>query len=211
MSHPEQSTQDQEREALEQEFLSDEVESEEEASGASQIRREIFSWVITIATAILAAIVIQNFVIVNAAVPTGSMLDTIQEGDRVVAFRLSYLFSEPQYGDIVIFRFPDDESELYVKRVIGTPGDVVEIVDGLVYLNGSEEPLPQPYVTRSATGDYGPYVVPEGEYFMLGDNRDNSSDSRKWQDTYVSEDQILGKVFFRYYPDLHWFPNDMLE
>lgn len=170
----------------------------------NSVTKEVVSWVLVVVIAFVAATLLQQFVLVNATVPTGSMLQTIQEGDRVLAWRLSYLTEDPKRGDIVIFRYPDDETQLYVKRIIGLPGDTVEMRDGRVYLNGSPEPLEEPYVEASS-GDYGPYQVPAGQYFMLGDNREHSKDSRFWENTYVQKNKILGKVLFRYYPNWTWF------
>lgn len=171
----------------------------------SKIGSEVISWVKTIVFALVLALAINNFIIVNATVPTGSMETTIMPNDRIVAFRLSYMFAQPERGDIAVFRYPDDEEVLYVKRVIGLPGDVVEIVDGNVYINDAEEPLSEDYLKEKTIGSFGPYTVPEGCYFMMGDNRNNSLDSRYWVNKFVSEDKILGKVFFRYYPGFKTF------
>lgn len=162
-------------------------------------KEELISWIKTIVLAVLIALFINFVLIVNATVPTGSMENTIMTKDRVVALRMSYLFSDPERGDVVIFKYPDDESILYVKRVIGLPGDTVEIKDGGVYINGSDEPLEEDYIRDITEGDYGPYEVPEGCYFMMGDNRNNSLDSRFWNNKFVEEDKILGKVVFKYY------------
>lgn len=88
------------------------------------------SWVIPFAIALVAALLIKNFLIINADVPTGSMENTILPGDRFIGNRLAYVVGEPERGDIVVFRYPDDESEIYVKRVIGLPGDTIDIEDG---------------------------------------------------------------------------------
>ena len=162
-------------------------------------KEELISWIKTIVLAVLIALFINFVLIVNATVPTGSMENTIMTKDRVVALRMSYLFSDPERGDVVIFKYPDDETMLYVKRVIGLPGDTVEIKDGGVYINGSEEPLEEDYIRETTEGDYGPYEVPEGCYFMMGDNRNNSLDSRFWNNKFVEEDKILGKVVCKYY------------
>jgi len=174
--------------------------------GASELtkadiwRREIISWAKVIVFAVLAAYLINSFVLVNASVPTGSMEDTIMTGDRIVAFRLSYLFSEPQRFDIIVHRFPDDEETLFIKRIIGIPGDTVEIIGGRVFLNGSSDPLYEPFIKGSPHGDFGPFNVPENSFFMLGDNRNHSSDSREWINRYVHRDQILGRAVFGYFP-----------
>lgn len=162
-------------------------------------KNEIISWIKTIAMAVVIAVLINSFVIVNATVPTGSMENTIMPGDRIIALRLTYYVSSPERGDIVVFRYPDDESVLYVKRVIGLPGETVEVKDGEVYINNSDTPLDDSFVKEQPIGDFGPYEVPEGCYFMMGDNRNNSQDSRYWVNKYVEEDKILGKVYFKYY------------
>ncbi len=162
-------------------------------------KSEIISWIKTIAMAVVIAVLINSFVIVNATVPTGSMENTIMPGDRIIALRLTYYVSSPERGDIVVFRYPDDESVLYVKRVIGLPGETVEVKDGEVYINNSDTPLDDSFVKEQPLGDFGPYEVPEDCYFMMGDNRNNSQDSRYWVNKYVEKDKILGKVYFKYY------------
>lgn len=174
-------------------------EKEEEKRGATS---EIISWVKTIAFALVLAFLINNFIIVNATVPTGSMENTIMPKDRIIALRLTYYFDQPKRGDIVVFKYPDDEEILYVKRVIGLPGDTVEVKDGRVYINGADTPLEDEYVKETAYGNYGPYEVPEGCYFMMGDNRNESLDSRFWVNKFVHENKILGKVYFKYYPQI---------
>ena len=109
---------------------------------------------------------------------------------------------DPERFDIVIFKYPDDESQLFIKRLIGLPGETVEIRDGKVYINGSDEPLDDSFVPEVPTGNYGPYKVPENSYFMLGDNREYSRDSRFWKNTFVSFDEIVGKAVVRYYPSI---------
>jgi len=163
------------------------------------ILREIVEWVGVIFSALIISLFINFCIIVNAKVPSGSMESTIMTGDRVIGFRLAYAFSEPERGDIVIFKYPDDEKVLYIKRIIGMPGDTVEIKDGGVYING--EQLYEPYLTVTTEGEFGVYEVPEGHYFMMGDNRNNSADSRYWVNTYLSKDKIEGKAIFRYYPE----------
>lgn len=175
---------------------------------SSQIKKEILSWVETIVLAFVIALFINHFVIVNASVPTGSMENIIMPKDRILAFRLSYLFSEPQRGDIVVFKWPDDPEQkiLYVKRVIGLPGDKVDVKDGKVYVN--DVPLDEPYIKEPMDNMSWPtYHVPEDAYFMMGDNRNCSEDSRYWENTYVYKDKMLGKVFFKYYPKLEIMTN----
>ena len=179
-----------------------ETEEEHSEIKKSRLKDEVISWIQTIGAAAILAVCIVSFIIVNATVPTGSMENVIMPKDRIIALRLSYYFDVPERGDIAVFKFPDDETMLYVKRVIGLPGDTIEIKDGLVYINGDQTPLLEDYVKDEPIGNYGPYVVPEGHYFMMGDNRRWSQDSRFWTNKYVEEDKILGKVYFRYWPNV---------
>ena len=164
-----------------------------------EIKTEIKEWIIVIEIAVILAVILNMFLVVNAVIPSASMETTIMTGDRIFGNRLAYINSDPQRGDIIIFRFPDDEKQLFIKRVIGLPGETLFIQDGKVYINGSDTPLDEPYVNGDPLGDYGPVTVPEGAYFMLGDNRNNSADSRYWNNPFVYRDKILGKAFFRYY------------
>lgn len=165
--------------------------------------KEVFAWIFTIALAVVAAKLINNYVIIKAEVPTGSMEHTIEVDDCILGFQLAYLFDGPDRGDVVIFPYPDNPEVTYVKRVIGLPGETVEIKNGFVYING--ESIEEPYLKEAMRGEYGPYVVPEGCYFMLGDNRNSSQDSRKWKNTYLKKEDIMAKVLFRYSPSFQWF------
>ena len=164
--------------------------------------REALSWVFTFAAAILVALVLKNFVIINATVPTGSMENTIMPGDDLFGFRLAYQFSEPKRGDIIIFKYPDDEEEKYVKRIIGLPGETVRISNAKVYIDDSETPLQEEYLKDEWTVATGPFEfqVPEGCYFVMGDNRNDSWDARYWDNTYVAREKIIGKAEWVYFP-----------
>ncbi|KAF5084235.1 signal peptidase I [Anaerotignum sp.] len=167
-------------------------------------KREIISWIKTILLAVVLAGAVNTLLIVNAQVPTGSMETTIMTGDRILALRTSYWFDEPERGDVVVFRYPDDPEQktLFVKRIIGMGGDVVQVENGSVYVNG--EALNEPYLEVVTQGDFGPYEVPEGNYFMMGDNRNKSLDSRFWEHQFVEKNKILGKVVFRYFKGFKW-------
>ncbi|SHJ23522.1 signal peptidase I [Parasporobacterium paucivorans] len=166
----------------------------------SNKKKELLSFIRMIVIAFLIALFINNFILINATVPSGSMEKTIMTGSRMIGLRLTYMFGQPERGDIVIFQYPDDESQNFVKRVIGLPGETVEIRDGLVYIDGSEVPLNEPYLKETPIGSYGPYEVPKDCYFMMGDNRNDSLDSRFWKNKYVSDDRILGKALLVYWP-----------
>ncbi len=172
----------------------------EEEKQPFSAKKEILSWVKVILAALVLSFLLNHYVIVSAEVPTGSMENTIMIGDRIIASRLSYHFHEPKRGDIVVFYFPDDETQRYLKRIIGLPGDTIEVKDGKVYINGSTEPLKEDYLRETPVGDYGPYTVPKDSYFMMGDNRNDSFDSRFWEHTYATKDEIIGKAEFRYFP-----------
>lgn len=169
---------------------------------SQKIKKELIDIIKTIIIAIIVAFVITHFIIVNAVVPTGSMKNTIMPNDRLIAFRLSYLFSDPERYDIVVFKAPDDESTLYVKRIIGLPGEKVNIIDGKVFIDDQEVPLSDDYIMEDMLGSFGPYTVPENSYFMLGDNRNDSQDSRYWENTFLPKENILGKVLFKYFPKI---------
>ena len=174
-------------------------------------KKEIISWIQIIVAAVIIALVLNNFIIANSRVPTGSMENTIMSHSRVLGSRLTYKFSEPERGDIAIFRYPDDKEEgittYYVKRIIGLPGETVDIVDGKIYINGSDTPLDEPYLHEEMDmygKDHLHYNVPEGHYFMLGDNRNNSNDARFWKNKYVPEEDLIAKVYLEYFPNPHF-------
>lgn len=179
-----------------------EPEPQEEKNSKNSALREALSWCVTFIMAIALALFLKNFVIINATVPTGSMEHTIEPGDDLFGFRLAYTLSEPKRGDIIIFKFPDDETEKYVKRIIGLPGEKVTITEGKVYINDSVVPLKEDYLKEEWVLATGPFEfnVPEDCYFVMGDNRNDSYDARYWNNTYVTKAEIIGKAYMIYYP-----------
>ena len=165
-----------------------------------KIWHEVWDYVKMIIIVVVVVLVVNNVVLINAKIPSESMENTIMTGDRVIGNRFAYSFSDPQRFDIIIFRYPDDERQLFIKRIIGLPGETVEIRDGKIYLNGSDEPLEDVQTKETMVGSFGPYTVPENSYFVMGDNRNDSKDSRYWTNTFVTKDEILGKAIFRYWP-----------
>jgi len=175
----------------------------EEKKQKSPLVAGLISWTKTIIIAVLLALLITRVLIINTSVMSGSMENTIMTGDRVISNRLAYINSDPKRFDIVIFEYPFEEPTIhYVKRIIGLPGETVEIADGKVYINGSTEPLPDDFVNQESEpeGDFGPYTIPEDHYFFLGDNRNNSLDSKNWPSPYVHRDRIKARAMFVYYP-----------
>ena len=169
------------------------------------IGQEILSYIKILAVAVIVAFLFTRFIIVNAQVPSGSMENTILTGDRLIGFRLAYLFHEPERGDIVIFKYPDDETQLFAKRIIALPGETIEVKNGIVYItdkNGNKSTARTDFITNCIpTGNFGPYTVPLGSYFVMGDNRNDSWDSRYWDNKTVKKGKIIGKVKFRYFPN----------
>lgn len=166
-------------------------------------KAEIIDWIKILAAAAVIALVLNTCIIANSKVPTPSMENTIMAGDRVIGSRLSYRFGDPQRGDVIIFHWPDDESTYFVKRIIGLPGDTVDIKNGHVYLNGSDTPLEETYIKEPMNEEPDMHFeVPDDCYFVMGDNRNNSVDARYWNNTYVRRDKIIAKVLFRYYPGI---------
>ncbi|MCL2352955.1 MAG: signal peptidase I [Firmicutes bacterium] len=174
---------------------------------------ELISWARTLGFAVIFALFLSKVVIVNAKVVSGSMENTIMTGDRVAGLRIEYLFENPKRYDIVMFRPTDGGKVPYVKRVIGLPGETVNIRGGKVYItdkNGVEDPVPldDSFTAEPPASEYaGPFKVPENCYFMLGDNRNHSSDSRWWADPYVPKSDILGRVLCKYYPGIDMLYN----
>ncbi len=167
--------------------------------------REVLDFLTPIIIALIIAMILKYCVFANIIVPSGSMLNTIQEKDRLIVSRLDYKFNEPERYDVAVFKYPDDEKTLFVKRIIGLPGETVNIVDGTVYVTGTDGKtieLRDDFVSEENKDNYnGTFVVPEDCYFVMGDNRDHSVDSRYWTTTnFVSRDKFIGKVMFRYYP-----------
>jgi signal peptidase I len=162
------------------------------------VRDELIAWFKTLASAAVYATLIVTFGFQVARVEGMSMAPTLEDQDRLIVNKLAYRIGEPHHGDIVMLYYPIDPKKSFVKRVIAEEGDTVRIVDGVVYVN--EVPIKDDFVPEEyrSHDDWGPEVVPEGYYFVLGDHRNNSSDSRHWR--YVPKRYIIGKVQIRWWP-----------
>jgi len=166
-----------------------------------KIIKEIISWVMVVVIAFGLAQVINKFIVYKISSPTGSMENTFMIDEKVVIFRPAYLFHKPQRGDIVVFPAPDEPEEDYIKRIIGLPGETIQGIDGVVYING--EPLQEDYLKEKAEGNFGPYEIPEDSYFMMGDNRNISLDARYWEHKFVGFKDLKGKAVLKY-PNFKW-------
>lgn len=185
-------------------------------------RQGVREILVILALAAIVAVLIQSFVVKAFIVPSSSMSPTLQIGDRIMADRVTYLFRKPRRGDIVVWRYPPDDpagqntsnpvfwpfeqiletlhlahrgTSPYVKRVVATEGETLEIKKGVMYIDG--ERIDEPYAVKDYS-DFGPVQVPEGMFYGLGDNRPNSRDSRFFGP--VPYRHIIGRVFLRWWP-----------
>ncbi|GMR04337.1 MAG: signal peptidase I [Thermodesulfobacteriota bacterium] len=219
---------------------SEEGAAGKEAGGApkKKKKRQLRETVEAVIIALVLALFIRTFVVQAFKIPSSSMEDTLLIGDHIIVSKFAYGIQVPKpavirllgvpvpffetrlfsvwgnikRGDIIVFRFPGDRSKDYIKRVIGLPGDTVEIRDRVIYINGKKMDDPYgvhkgwPYGVDSERGDYfGPYTVPAGHVFAMGDNRERSFDSRFWGPVPISD--IKGKAFLIYWSwnkDSHW-------
>lgn len=160
----------------------------------------LVEWGLLILGAIIIALVIKSLVFQAFYIPSESMEPTLNIDDRVLVNRLSYRFHDPERGDIVVFEAPEGEATAeirdLVKRIVGMPGEVIEMRDGIVYIDGRE--VEEPYVKRQSTKSFAACRVPVDAYFMMGDNRDRSKDSRYFGP--VARSDLVGRVFVRIWP-----------
>lgn len=204
-----------------------------QVAAAQPVRKSVFrEYAEAIVVAMLLAFAIRVFVVQAFKIPSGSMIPTLLIGDHILVSKLSYgiqwpsqckfqwgfppincyasnaivEFGKPQRGDIIVFRFPEDEEKDFIKRIVGIPGDRVQVKNKVVLVNGT--PLDDKTFTQridpgiidgtiNPRDNFGPVTVPEGSYFVMGDNRDQSLDSRFWG--YVREEKIRGKAFRIYW------------
>lgn len=155
-------------------------------------------YVETVGGAVLLAVFIMVFIARAFTVDGPSMLPTLHSGERLLIDKLTYRFRDPQRGEIVVFRYPADPSHHFIKRVIGVPGDRIDIRGGVVYVNGVA--LEESYTNSPTLGRFTSGIVPADHYFVLGDNRNNSQDSRSPLVGYVPRKLITGRALVRYWP-----------
>ena len=169
-----------------------------EGEGMSSLGEEIKDWIVSIAIAVVLALGIRYFIVELYLVDGPSMRPTLQSAERLVVNKFIYRFRAPERGEILVFRYPRDPSRDFIKRVIAVPGDTVEIKDGRVYVNSTI--LNEPYILSKTRGDYPLATVPEGHIFVMGDNRNNSEDSRFADVGFVPYELIKGKAILVFWP-----------
>ena len=178
--------------------------------------KRVLEYAVIVLVAVLVALAVQAWLVKPYRIPSGSMLDTLRPGDRVLVNRMIYHLRDPHRGDVIVFHYPQDPDVVFIKRVVGVPGDLLEVRDGHLYVNGRK--VAEPYVHRTrgradptvaqATIAGGtmrdpwslaePYRVPVGSYFVMGDNRTDSDDSRGWGT--VPRAAIVGEGLATYWP-----------
>ena len=183
-------------------------------------RRRLFDYGIVAVVAIAAALLVQAFAIKPYRIPSESMASTLRPGDRVLVNRVVYHLREPHRGDVMVFRYPEDRNVVFIKRIVGVPGDTLQVREGRLWVNGRA--ADEPYVHRTtghrdptaAPGPVAgstmrepwslaqPYTVPADSYFVMGDNRTDSDDSRFWGT--VPRADIIGEGFVVYWPLGRW-------
>lgn len=170
------------------------------------VKKEIISWILTLGSAVIIALLIRTFIFEPIFVDGHSMMDTLQDREVMIVTKLEYIFGEPQRGDVVICKYPG-RTENFVKRLMAVPGDTIEIKDHVVYVNGEavDEPYLNPeYNDDADTADMDLITLGDDQYFVMGDNRDNSHDCRNYygygKPTTLTRSQIIAHVRCVIYP-----------
>ena len=156
------------------------------------LKQEILEWIVTLGVALVVAVVVRTYFIEPVRVDGNSMYPTLKHGEIMMVNKWDYLQGDPQRFDVVICHYPGRGNTNFVKRVIGLPGDTVEVKDGYLIVNGVI--YAEKFLHERPVEEFGPYVVPEGRYFVMGDNRNNSNDSRRAEVGPLDRENILGRV-----------------
>lgn len=175
--------------------------SEKEGKQMKSILKELAGWIVYILIIVGLAYLIITFVGQRTQVSGSSMETTLSDGDQLIVDKISYRFRDPKRYDIVVFPYQYEENTYYIKRIIGLPGETVQIIDGYVYINGNQ--LDEQYgneVMKDAGMAAEPITLGEDEYFVLGDNRNNSQDSRAENVGLIHREDLLGRAWIRIWP-----------
>jgi len=172
----------------------------------ARVGEELLAWFKTLVSAAVYATLIVTFGFQVARVEGQSMVPTLDDQDRLIVNKLAYRLHDPEVGDVVMLLYPEDPEKSFVKRIVAAPTDSIRSIDGRVYRN--DVPIPDDFIPeqyRMPNDTWGPDVLPPGYYFVMGDHRNNSSDSRTWGQ--VPKKYILGRVQLRWWPISHarWF------
>lgn len=165
----------------------------------------IWEWVETIVVALVLALIIRTFIVQVFYIPSGSMEPTLGIRDRIIVNKFIYRFREPKREEIIVFKYPAKPGEKrrdFIKRIMGLPRETLEIKDGVVFINGS--PISENHPMNRDHAYFGPVKIPESHYFVMGDNRPNSADSRVWG--YLPKGNIVGLAFLRIWPIFKFGP-----
>jgi len=170
------------------------------------IAKEVLTFGLQLAVVIALGLFLRNNVIVHAQVLSPSMENTIPTYGMVVGSRLSRTIDNLQRFDIIVFENPRDPTDHpFVKRIIGLPYETVTIRNGLVYINDSDIALDDSFTKEASFGNFGPFIIPSDSFFVLGDHRNDSLDSRTLADPFIHRDVIVGRLFATYFPRPAWF------
>ena len=167
--------------------------AKEKEQPKKSIKREIFEWIMVFVVAAAMAFVVRTFIFEPVRVDGASMMDTLVDGEYMIATKFDYLFGDPERFDVVICNYPNTTDGMYrVKRVIGMPGETIQLMAGELYIDGQH--VEQNFDMHSVTDNFGPFTVPEDHYFVIGDNRNNSKDSRSIMVGPLKRSEIKGHV-----------------
>lgn len=168
------------------------AEEAKKTESKKSVGREIFEWIMVFVVAITAALAIRTFIFEPVRVDGTSMVNTLHDNEYMVVTKYQYLFNDPARFDVVICRYPSRGNTNFVKRIVGIPGDTVAVHGGKLYVNGEE--VDEPYIDVPMLSETPETLVEEGHYFVMGDNRNNSNDSRSQAVGQLTRSQIRGQV-----------------
>lgn len=179
--------------------------NKKEEKEQTSMMREIMSWVIYIAAVIVLTYLVITFVGQRTEVNGESMMETLHDGDNLIVDKISYRFRDPERYEIIVFPFEYEDDTYFIKRIIGLPGDTISIADGKVYIDGEllEDEVYGREIMMEPDGSLwqmDPIVLGEEEYFVLGDNRNNSMDSRDPSVGVLTKDDLMGRAWIRIWP-----------